>query len=200
MLWKLKLKLQYFSHLMRRTNSLEKTLMLGKIEDRRRKGGQRMKWLDDITDSMDNSLSTCSRSWWWTGKSGVLQSMGSQRVGHNWVTELNWVNVGLSLYVSSLSALLTFFFNINLFILPFAVGNQLLMLYFICFIDFIIGMGTKFDTRYYTVMIMGIELKMSVLIEVILYFLIFILSKKKKRLTLISISPFSKQYNDCRKS
>ena len=53
----LKLKLQYFGHLMRRTDSLEKTLMLGKIEGRRRRGRQRMRWLDSITDSMDMSLS-----------------------------------------------------------------------------------------------------------------------------------------------
>ena len=53
----LKLKLQYVGHLMQRTDSLEKTLMLGKIEGRRRRGGQRMRWLDDITDSMDVSMS-----------------------------------------------------------------------------------------------------------------------------------------------
>ena len=52
----LKLKLQYFGHLMRRANSLEKTLMLGKIEDKRRRGQQRIRWLDGITDSMDLSL------------------------------------------------------------------------------------------------------------------------------------------------
>ena len=53
----LKLKLQYFGHLMQRTDSLEKTLMLGKIEGRRRRGQQRMRWLDGITDSMDTGLS-----------------------------------------------------------------------------------------------------------------------------------------------
>ena len=83
----LKLKLQYFGHLMGRTDSLEKPLMLGKIEGRRRRGRQRMRWLDGITDSMDMSLSKL-KEWWWTGKPGVLQSMGLQRVGHN--ERLNW--------------------------------------------------------------------------------------------------------------
>ena len=72
-----------------RTDSLEKTLMLGRIEGRRRRGWQRMRWLDGITDSMDMSLSKLWE-WWWTGNPGVLQSMGLQRVGHNWVTDLNW--------------------------------------------------------------------------------------------------------------
>ena len=83
----LKLKLQYFGHLMRRTDSLEMTVMLGKTEGRRR-GWQRMRWLDGITDSTDIRVS--SGSWWWTGKSDALQSMGLQRVWHDWVTELNW--------------------------------------------------------------------------------------------------------------
>ena len=83
----LKLKRQYFGYLMRRADSFEKTLMLEKIEGRRRRGWQRMRWLDGITDSMDMSFSN-SGSWWWTGRPSVLQFMGSQRVGHDWVTEL----------------------------------------------------------------------------------------------------------------
>ena len=79
---------EYFGHLMWRSDSLEKTLMLGKTEGRRRRGWQRLRWLDGITDSMDMSLS--SRSCWWTEKTGMLQSMGSQRVVPDWATELNW--------------------------------------------------------------------------------------------------------------
>ena len=67
----LKLKLQYFGHLMRTAVSFEKTLMLGKIEGRRRRGWQRMRWLDSIMDSMNMSFAS-SRSWWWTGKPGML--------------------------------------------------------------------------------------------------------------------------------
>ena len=78
----LKLKLQYFGHLMRRVDSLEKTLMLGGIGDRRRRGRQRMRWLDGITDLTGMSLGEFQELVMDRGH-GVLQFMGSQRVGHD---------------------------------------------------------------------------------------------------------------------
>ena len=88
----LKLKLQYFGHLMQRTESLEKTLMLGKIEGGRRRGWQRMKWLDGITDSMNTSLSkfqglVMAREAWRAAVHGVTKAR------HNWATERNWIKI-----------------------------------------------------------------------------------------------------------
>ena len=83
----LKLKFQNFGHLMWRIDSLEKTLMLGKIEGRRRRGQQRMDgWMASLT--WWTCIWVSSRSWWWTGK-----PMGLQRVGHDWVTKLNWCRI-----------------------------------------------------------------------------------------------------------
>ena len=84
----LKLKLQYFGHLMQRADSFEKTLILGKIEGRRRKGRGWDGWMASPT--WWTWVWVDSRSLWWTGRPGVLWFMGSQRVGHDWATELNW--------------------------------------------------------------------------------------------------------------
>ena len=85
----LNLKLQYFGQLMRRADSFEKTLKLGRIEGRRRRGGQRMRWLDGIIDSMDTNV---SKLWeqWRTEKPGVLQSTGSQKLDVTEWLDLKW--------------------------------------------------------------------------------------------------------------
>ena len=86
-------ELQYFGHLMRRTDSLEKTLMLRKIKGRRRRGKRGWDvWM--ASPAWWTWVWASSGSWWWTGRPSVLQSMVSQRIGHNWVTELNWTEVG----------------------------------------------------------------------------------------------------------
>ena len=83
----LKLKVQYFGHLMQRTASLEKTLMLGKIEGGRKRDNRRWDdWMVSLTRW--TWLWASSSSWWWTEKPDMLQSMGSQRVRHDWATEL----------------------------------------------------------------------------------------------------------------
>ena len=83
----LKLKLQYCGNLMRRADSFEKTLMLGKIEGRRR----RECWMASPTQW--TWVWVNPGSWWWTGRPGMLRFMGSQRVGHDWATELNWTEL-----------------------------------------------------------------------------------------------------------
>ena len=91
----LKLKLQSFGHLMRRTDSLEKTLMLGKIEGRRRRDNRGWDgWMASLTQW--TWVLVDSGSWWQTGGPGMLRSMELQKVGHDWATELNWTEPKLS--------------------------------------------------------------------------------------------------------
>ena len=92
----LKLKLQYFGHLMQRVDSLEKTLMLGGIGGRRRRERQRMRWDGWMASPIRWTwVWVNSGSWWWTWRPGMLRFMGSQRVGHDWATELNWTECKL---------------------------------------------------------------------------------------------------------
>ena len=84
----LTLKLQYFGHLMWRADSFEKTLMLGKIEGRKGNDREWDGWMASLTQW--TWVWVNSRSWWWTGRPIMLQFMGSQRVGHDWATELTW--------------------------------------------------------------------------------------------------------------
>ena len=101
----LKLKLQHFGHLKWRLDALEKTLRLGGIGGRRRRGRQRMNgWMASPTQW--TWVWVNSKSWWWTEGPGMLRFMGSQRVGQNWATELNWHNI--------LSMLVLVFKTVNL--------------------------------------------------------------------------------------
>ena len=104
------LKFQYFGHLMLRADSLEKILMLGKTEDRRRRGWQRTRWLG-ASPTQWTCVWASSGRWWRTGKPGMLQSMGSPWVRHDWPTEqqqnINWIRYfGLCIHISSSSVLL----------------------------------------------------------------------------------------------
>ena len=95
----LKLKLQYFGHLMWRADSVEKTLMLGKIEGRRRRRRQRMRWWDGITDSVDMGF-----GWLWDfvmdREAWHAWFMGSQRVRHYWATEQNWITPLIFIFIT----------------------------------------------------------------------------------------------------
>ena len=97
----LKLKLQYFGHLMRRVDSLKKTLMLGGIEGRKRRGWQRMRWLDGITNSVDVRWVN-SGGWWWTGRPACCNSWGRKKL--DMTEQLKWaeyffINLSLTVWI-----------------------------------------------------------------------------------------------------
>ena len=139
----LKLKLQYFGHLMWRADSFEKTLMMGKIEGRRRRGWQRMRWLDGITNSMDMSFWVNSGSWWWTGRPGVLCVHGvakSRTRLSNW-TELKYPRRNWELWELVVLEYLTpifhawqhpvFFWGDNLFPIGYSLWIELVIRWFV---------------------------------------------------------------------
>ena len=106
---------QYLGQLMRRANLLEKILMLGKIEGRRRRRWQRTRWLASLTQW--TWVWASSGRWWRTGKPGVLPSMGLQRIRHHWATELTWISSLLLLNLVGLS-LLCYLDSYPLFSIP----------------------------------------------------------------------------------
>ena len=133
----LKLKLQYFGHLMQRVDSLEKTLMLGGIAGRRRRGRQRIRWFDGITDSM-TWVWVNSGSWWWTGRPGMLQFIGSQRVGHNWATELNWTELMIIPYLTFWGAAELFSTTVVPFYIHTAMSRKFYFLHILTKISFLL--------------------------------------------------------------
>ena len=107
----LKLKLQYFGHLMWRTDSMEKTWILGKVEGKNRRGWGG--WMASPTQW--TSIWVNSGSWWWTERPGVLQSMGPQRAGHDWASELNWIMRNVEYLFMCLSVICVSFLVKSLF-------------------------------------------------------------------------------------
>ena len=109
----LKLKLQYFGHLMRRADSLEKTLMLGNWgqEEKGTTEDEVVGWHHQLNGHGFGGLWVDSGSWWWTGRPGVLQFMGLQRVRHDWVTELNWTELSVYVTPNLLISKLCFYIN-----------------------------------------------------------------------------------------